>query len=301
MMERNLGLDYFRVILSILVITPHAQPLFEEDSLVGWLISNGIARIVVPCFFIISGYFLSSKLDDKKALKKYLLHLLLVYVVWSVIYVPVYYNSIEPRSFITFALMGYYHLWFLPALIIGVIMLILGNKLTKNKNILLASGIVLYIIGYIMENRGLPYRSFYNGIFFGYPFIVSGYFLKNNNIKDGIKNLYLYIIALFSLVTLLLESYLGYKDEIYHNVFLSLYIICPALFLLVIKNSHYTKAKDYMAKLAAGIYFIHILVLTAIVPLSEEYNIYNLPLIILVSVLLSIFIIFVNKRIKIFL
>ena len=49
-MERNIRLDYFRIILSLLVITIHAQFLFSENSLIGWLISNGIARIAVPCF-----------------------------------------------------------------------------------------------------------------------------------------------------------------------------------------------------------------------------------------------------------
>lgn len=299
-MKRNLRIDYFRIVLSLLVITLHAQPLFSEDSLAGWFISNGIARIAVPCFFIISGYFLHLKIDDNKALRKYLSHILIIYIVWSIIYLPTYYQTIEPRSLITFALMGYYHLWFLPALIVGILLLVIFKKFIKNDNYLLTIGIILYLTGYIMENLELPYRSFCNGIFIGYPFIVLGYYLQNRNIPDRIKKRYAYIILLFTLATLLIESYWGFKLETYHNIFISLYIICPILFICILKGSS-VATKDYIGKLASGIYYVHILVLSVIIPLSETGNIYKLPSIAAVSILLSIFIIIINKRIRIFL
>lgn len=300
-MKRNLRIDYFRVVLSLLVITIHIQPLFGEDSLVGWFISNGIARIAVPCFFIISGYFIHLKIDDNKALRKYLSHILIVYIVWSIIYLPIYYQTIEFRSLITFALMGYYHLWFLPALIVGILLLLILKKFIKNDNYLLVIGIILYLTGYIMESMGLPYRSSCNGIFIGYPFIISGYYLQNKNIAGRIKKQYAYAILLFTLATLLMESYWGFKTEVYHNIFISLYIICPILFICILKGSKYAVTKDHIGKLASGIYYIHILVLSVIIPLSETENIYKLPSIAAVSILLSIFIIIINKRIRIFL
>lgn len=300
-MERNLRIDYFRIVLSLLVITPHVQPLFDETSLTGWLISNGIARIAVPCFFIISGYFLHLRIDDKKTLQKYLYHILIVYIVWSIIYFPTYFQTVEPRSIITFALMGYYHLWFLPALILGILLLLILKKFTKNSYILLIIGIILYLVGYTMENIGLPYRSFYNGVFFGYPFIIIGYFLRDKNSTDRIEAKYIYLITIISIITLLIESYFGYRIEMYHNIFISLYILCPALFICILKGSKYTISKDYAAKLASGIYYVHILVLSIIIPLSGSYNIYKLLPIVAVSILLSIFIIIINKRIRIFL
>lgn len=300
-MERNLLLDYFRIALSLLVITPHAQPLFDEHSLLGWLISNGVARIAVPCFFIISGYYSHLKLDNAKALQKYLLHILLVYAVWSLTYLPTYISDIEPRSLITFACMGYYHLWFLPALIIGIIMLKFMRLFIKNDTVLLSSGMILFLAGYVMENVGLPYRVFYNGIFFGYPFIVLGNYICSKNLKEKAGTALLSLILLVSLITLLLESYLGYKANMHHNVLLSLYVICPAIFILMLKIPTKVANNDYAGKLASGIYYIHILVLTVIVPLSASNNIYKLPLIFTITILLSFFIIFANKRLKIFL
>ncbi|WP_029904387.1 acyltransferase [Prevotella sp. 10(H)] len=300
-MERNIILDYFKIILSLLVITIHTQSLFDEDSVYGWLISNGIARIAVPCFFIISGYFINKKLEDKQVLKEYLLHILLVYIIWSLIYLPTYYNTIEPRSLITFALMGYYHLWFLPALIIGIIMLAVVEKIFQNNLFVLLSGIILFVAGYIMENADMPYRSFCNGIFFGYPFLALGWYIRKKDLIKNIPNIYLYPLILISLCTLIIESYCGYKNEFYHNLFISLMVLCPVLFMLILKNSKSISKGNSAGKLSAAIYYVHILVITLIIPVSDSNNIYKLPLIMIVSILLAIFIVGINKRIKIFL
>lgn len=300
-MERNLKLDYFKIILSLLVITVHSQPLFSEGSLAGWLISNGIARVAVPCFFIISGYYIHSKLEDIKLLKKYLLHLFVVYITWSLIYFPVYYSTIESRSLITFALMGYYHLWFLPALIVAILLLAVSKRFIKKDNLILYSGIILFLIGYIMENSGLPYRTFCNGLFFGYPLVSLGYFIYRKDIQLKIKNYILYPILIISTLTLLLESFLGYKENVYHNLFISFYFISPALVLWALKSNKKSNTNAYVSQLAAVIYYIHIFVLTLIIPLTETFNINKLPFIAFISILLAIFITFINKRIKIFL
>lgn len=69
-MERNILLDYVKIILSILVITIHMQPLFDYGEFRGWIITHGIARVAVPIFFITGGYYIAGKLDDVKSLKK---------------------------------------------------------------------------------------------------------------------------------------------------------------------------------------------------------------------------------------
>ncbi|MBK5722038.1 acyltransferase family protein [Dysgonomonas sp. Marseille-P4677] len=300
-MERNIRLDYFKVILSFLVITVHIQDLWGEESLLGWFISNGIARIAVPIFFIISGYYIIQKLNNSQVLKRYLLHTLIVYIVWSVIYLPVYYDTIDSRSFITFALLGYYHLWFLPALLMGILILKGIKIFIKNDSLVLLIGILLFISGYFMENIELPYRTFYNGVFFGFPFISLGYYIRNHNLERSIKTPYLCVILFISLILLFTESYLGYKVRFYHNIFMSLYLLCPVLFMCVIKVPQLISKPNNIGKFAAGIYFVHILVATLIIPISETNNIYKLPSITIVSILLSIFIVIINKRIKIFL
>lgn len=302
-MERNLRLDYFRLLLSILVITIHIQPLLSTNSLIGWLISNGIARIAVPCFFIISGYYINLRIDNKEAIKKYLLHILFVYCVWTIIYLPIYYQTTDLRLLITIILTGYYHLWFLPALIVGMLMLIIIRTFIKSDNFILIIGFVLFLAGYLIEyNQFLSYRFFCNGIFLGFPFISLGYYIQRKSVGESAKNIYLYILILVCTSTLLMESYFSYKIELFQNFFLSLYILCPVLFICILKNSsNNISFKLDISKLSAGIYYVHIWVIEIFLSCPATNNIYKLPLITIVSILLSIFIVIINKRIKIFL
>lgn len=296
--ERNLTLDYFKLILSFLVILIHMQPLLGRYDLGGWLISNGIARIVVPCFFIISGYFISDKLNDKKALKKYLLHLLLVYMVWTLIYLPLYYD-LALRSVVAIWVGGYYQLWYIPALILGAILLYGTKKILKNDQIILALSLFIFIVGYGLEFYISDPRIVRNGFFIGFPFITIGYYLKEKSLK--VNSFFLIIFSLIGLALLMGESYMGYFRNFYQDSYFSTLIFCPALFLLVLKRSKYCVDKRYIGNLAAAIYYIHIIVITAIIPLSISYNIYKYPLVVAISILLSIVIIELNKRIKIFL
>lgn len=252
-------------------------------------------------FFVISGYYLHPRLDDNKALKKYLIHILIVYIVWSVIYLPIYYNDISSRSVITFTTLGYYHLWFLPALILGVLMLAIVKKFIKNSTLLFILGTIFFLTGYILEVAEMPYRIFCNGIFFGFPFIVLGYYIREKNFEKTIKSSYLYVILVISLLVLLIESYQGYRTGIYHNLFLSLYILCPVLIICIMKRAKHTDLKNDLSKLASAIYFVHIFVIVQIIPISGTNNIYKLPFIIIVSTLLAIFIVLINKRLKILL
>ncbi|WP_165020816.1 acyltransferase family protein [Dysgonomonas sp. ZJ279] len=300
-MERNLRLDYFKLILSILIITIHTQPLFDNSSIAGWLISNGISRIAVPCFFIASGYFIRSKLEDNRKMKKYILHLIIVYLIWSLIYLPTYISEIEPRSLITFTFIGYYHLWFLPALISGSILLFVLKRYIKNDNILMSIAVILFIAGYVLGYVQADYRLVCNGLIFGFPFITIGYYLRNRKIAEKVNTYQLYSLVAISIIFLLIESYIAYRSQSYYNLFLSLIVLCPALFLSVIKGSKDKLATDSIGKLSAGIFYIHILVITQLIPLSTTNNFYKLPFIVAISILISTFILLINKRLKIFL
>lgn len=302
-MERNIWLDYFKIILSILVVTIHMQPLFGNYDFGGWAISNGIARIAVPCFFIISGYFIDIKLNDKKALKRYLLHIFIVYIVWSVIYIPIYYTHIiNLRAFVSFFIFGYYHLWFLPGLIVGILMLAIIHRYIKNTTFILFISLALFVVGYIIEYKQLlSYHLFCNGVFFGFPFISLGYYIKKKKLEKVIPDYFLYIMVGISLTTLLIESYCSMQRDVVQNFYLSLYILCPTIILCILKRPKKRGQKYGISNISAGIYYIHILVITEIIPLNDSYNIYRLPLVVILSVLLSIFIIRINKRIKIFL
>ncbi len=303
-MERNIWLDYFKIILSILVVTIHMQPLFGNYDFGGWAISNGVARIAVPSFYIINGYFIASKIGDNAAIKRYLLHIFIIYITWSIIYIPTYIGDIELRSLVTFFFFGYYHLWFLPGLILGIVILAIVCKYIKRENTVLGISFFPFVAGYILEySQLLPYRIFYcNGIFFSFPFLAIGYYIrKKNMVQEVKKDVYIHSLIVISLLSLLIESYCSMQRDVVQNFYLSLYILCPAIILCILKRPKKIGQKYGISNISAGIYYIHILVITEIIPLNDSYNIYRLPLVVILSVLLSIFIIRINKRIKIFL
>ena len=52
------GLDWFRIISAILVITIHTSPLLSFAELPDFILTRIIARVAVPFFLMVSGFFL---------------------------------------------------------------------------------------------------------------------------------------------------------------------------------------------------------------------------------------------------
>ncbi len=310
-MERNITLDYFKIFLSILVVTIHAQPLFYNHTLSGWLISNGIARIAVPCFFVINGFYLHSKINsDTKSMIKWVKRMLIIYVTWMLIYLPILINA-DLTSTLISLVTGIYHLWYLPALIGGGLLLFAVKKVIKNNNILLALAIALFFIGlYIQDNFFIIAHSGYrthlyrNMFFMGFPFLFLGYYIQEKKDKLSKFNPFLLLfILLTGLALLLFESeYVSHYNN-KKDFLAGIILIAPALFLLLLKYSKYKPNDGYIGLIASGIYYLHMLSMyfvNTIFPLNE-LKIYSFPLIIFMSSILSVVVIKLNKRLKIFL
>jgi surface polysaccharide O-acyltransferase-like enzyme len=225
-MKRNITLDYFKLFLSVLVITIHIAPLFSGRlNTLGWLISNGIARMAVPCFFIINGYFIGKKINNRTFVKKYLLRLIIIYAVWTLIYSALIHISIKPEEMIFVLLSGYFHLWYLGALIVAVLMLALFNYMRGSLRqiyTLLIISILLFITGYFLQDyfrssswsHSIRLVFYRNGLFVGFPFVFLGYFIKEKEARlQRLKNHHLLYVATFSLLVLLVESFLAKKES----------------------------------------------------------------------------------------
>ena len=79
----NAAIDIAKLTMAILVIGIHTEPFsssFWLDKAFGI-----VTRLCVPFFFVTSAYFFFS---SGKSLKQYLGRLLLLYGIWSVIYLP---------------------------------------------------------------------------------------------------------------------------------------------------------------------------------------------------------------------
>lgn len=149
MFNPYIGLCKF--ILAVLVVAIHVEPFTGN---LAFYYNNCLARIADPMFFTLSAYFLFDKLVasnwDASIFKKQIQRLCQYYGVWLVIYAPIILSRTWARadSWLTFIgeifkqifLSGPYGaLWFLPALILGLILTYYIGKWTTPRICLVLS------------------------------------------------------------------------------------------------------------------------------------------------------------------
>lgn len=153
------GLDRFRLIAALLIVAIHTSPLASYTPMGDFLLTRVIARVGVPFFLMISGYFLlpqffSNKACDFKPLIGFLKKLVTLYGIATLIYLPVsiyagYYEngSVAVTVIKNLFIDGtFYHLWYFPCTAFGVVLVcILARKLSMNTVMIIS--FILYIIG----------------------------------------------------------------------------------------------------------------------------------------------------------
>lgn len=168
-------------------------------------IAQYIARLGVPIFFVISGYFLGQKINDSSLdtdaiAKRYLSRITKLFSIWFILYLP----AIIARGIINnegktwtlkvllivqeilFKCPAY--LWYLVALIVAIYPAVYLYQRNKYVSLILAAA--LYILG-CLGNTYLyvpvfseiwdPYLNIFlttrNGVFFAFPYLTLGIFL----------------------------------------------------------------------------------------------------------------------------
>ena len=303
---RNLSLDYFKVFLAICIVLLHGGWLYDINELIGFLHVNGFFRIAVPLFFIINGYYFYN-ISSLSALKKWSIRILILYFIWTVVYLPIMIHSLTLSQVFIYLFTGYFILWYLVAMFMAGLLLFFLKKYS-DKFLILLSFIFLFF-GYLIQlissmaifsgfmgevfNWGPLHRNF---IFFGFPFVTIGYLIKKNNIdlsfKIGI------LLSLLFLIILSLESFINYK--LFHkaiDILLSLFFLCPIIFLIVKKIKIPGSSKN-VANFSTGIFLIHAYILFF---LRYFFNMENTLLCIftvIISCFASLVLIQLNKKLK---
>ncbi len=216
------ALDYLKFFCALLVAAIHIEPFESSGFLVSFCAKNTLPRIAVPIFFIISGFFLFQKLDDRIKIRRYSLRILLLYAVYSIIHLPFVISDINKgktsfSEFIRsiFLYRSYLHLWYLLTLFFTVIIIyLLYNKLKMPLKTQLIIFGILHIIGILISFYRPVFDSTYlkpiidryyeiffdieNFVFFGF-YVVLGCFIRENSGKIPNKNYGLYSAAFFCL------------------------------------------------------------------------------------------------------
>ncbi len=253
-------LDAVKVIMAFLVVSIHT---IIPGSELKYLLTQGIARIAVPFFFLSAGYFFSGK-DSSDDLIKVLKRLFYLYVCWWLFYLPfisreLYSNNFSLEGF-SFNLMllivkGWCHLWFMPAMILGIY----TYYLLRGKKYLYTVALALYIIGVLIQNTITPsqysilyYRNF---LLFGFPLVALGSLLRNSFFSK-ISTSNLLVTLVISISMLIAESAMKFKEGIYSNDMLITAPIVASILILLAANASINIQFDTKT-MATSIYFIH--------------------------------------------
>lgn len=295
MSKRIVYFDYLRVFAIMIVILLHiaASNWANVDvKSFTWQVLNitdSIARWGVPIFVMISGaLFLNREISTKQIYRKYILRIVVAYLVWSTIYALFMNGGIADR--IVMIVKGHYHLWFLFMIIglyaiIPLIKPIIEND-KRTKYFLILAGIFAIIIPFIgtligdfggiklnklwtiindtINNTNLYFVVGYTGYF------VLGYYINKVNLsKKAIMIIYILGILGF-IMTIGLSVLASLKTNTPCNNYYSVFSINVLLESIAVftwfKYRKYknNKLNNFFFKLSTysfGAYLVHALVL----------------------------------------
>lgn len=184
------GIDAFRIAAAILVIAIHTYPLADLNSTADYLVAHVVCRIAVPFFFMASGFFLfPAGTDPLNALPRFLKRSVCIYAAAIALYIPVnlYTGYFKTEQLLPAMLRDvffdgtFYHLWYLPAAILGAC---IAGFCLRRLGIKGAFAVcaVLYLIGLFGDSyygvaERIPFvKNFYDALFSVFDYTRNGIF-----------------------------------------------------------------------------------------------------------------------------
>lgn len=320
------AIDNFRLVAALLIAAIHTAPLESFSETADFLVTYCFGRIGVPFFLMVTGFFVLAPYQKSRqstggrgsqGIGKFLRKTAILYAISTLIYLPLKIYSGNVKDDIggwlkeIFFDGTFYHLWYLPAVILGCLLLI---GLLKICNPLAISIVVfvLYIFGVLGDSyynlvsqipfiktvyEGVFAVSSYtrNGIFFAPIFLWMGVLIANGKVR--IERRQAGIGFAVSLVGMLLEGFISYSFEWQrHN---SMYVLLiPVMFflfewLLCLDGMEIDIARD----LSMYIYILHPLCIVLVrgaagalkmTKILVEQSLIHYLAVVVVSVLLSL-------------
>lgn len=297
--ESYSGIDYFRFIAALLIVAIHTSPLSSFSETGNFIFTRIVSRVAVPFFFMTSGFFLISRYTcNAEKLEAFIKKTTLIYGVAILLYIPInVYNgyfkmdNLLPNIIKDIVFDGtLYHLWYLPASIIGAaIAWYLVKKLNYPKALMVAS--VLYLIGlfgdsyYGITEKISCLNSLYtyifqvtdytrNGIFFAPIFFILGGFITDNRPQITFGKSFLGFAI--SLALMLGEAMILHHFDLQRHDSMYVFLL-PCMYFLFIVILHF-KGKRLVSLRTASliIYIIHPMMIVVIRLFSKLLHIQKL-------------------------
>lgn len=278
------GIDNFRMIAAFLVVAIHTSVLYSVSSIADFTLTRIIARVAVPFFFMTSGFFLFTKNSDTKGkLLKFIKKTSLIYGLVILFYLPInLYKGYFHQENLLYRMIKdivfdgtIYHLWYLPASIIGAVLAAWLIRKISFRGALIVT-LLLYFIGlfgdsyYGIGARLGSVKTFYdalfqisdytrNGIFFAPIFFVLGGMFSHYKVQiNRNQSMIGFMISMMFMVAegLLLHSYnLMRHDSMYLFLIPCMFFLFRTLLLWEGASNHWFREVSLM------IYLIHPMVI----------------------------------------
>lgn len=308
-MSRNLSLDILKIILALSIVALHGKIFLDVNETLYFFTVNGIFRVGVPVFLLITGYYFFSI----KSFKRWIVEVTVLYFFWMIFYSFFFVKRFDSwANTLEIIFLGYHHLWYLAGLIGGGILLQFFRGL---KTIYQTSfAIFFFFLGCFLQYLGnfhvfLPkvdyllnyYYIYRNFLTVCFPFLMFGYLIHKFNLTAKYKKIAPFAVII-SLILLYVEVYINYffisKTDPLDLMFF-LMLLCPSLFIFVFNLNIKGQGKK-LALFSTALYLIHPLFQN----LLKSFNINSIELFlvtVVLSCLASIILIALNKKIKVIL
>ncbi len=302
---RNASLDIFKLILSFFVIGIHCNFLSDYNESTSFYLNEGLFRIAVPFFILVTGYYFD-RIETPKQLFNWALRIFILFVFWTLVYFPIW--NKEPKLIIKAILAGngYAHLWYVIHMMIAGVIFYYIKKYKFFNNLFFP--ILLFSLGCIIQysftySHNETIHKFFrfammlyrNFLFVGLPFLMIGYYLKQNKSKGNWKLLVLSFLLYFSEVSVNYMLSRGYPNPIF-DISFTLIIITPLIFLSIKQLQIPFNNGKQIALMASAVYFSHLWILNFLTSFGIQDSIHKWLITCLLSVLLSFPIIYVNSK-----
>jgi peptidoglycan/LPS O-acetylase OafA/YrhL len=257
-----------------MVVGLHGGFLGEISQEGNFLTVQGVFRIAVPIFFIMSGYYFTS-VSNTERLVKWIKRVLSLYTFWMVFYIYFWFRPdslsvIDLIKVLKTVIVGHHHLWYLSAMIgAGVLTFLLRRKPALGivlSFVLFIAGVAIQYLGNYhlfstpMLDKIMNYTFIHrNFLFLGFPFFYIGFVINGKSLFKDVSLKLLVIISILGVGLLLGESWYNYSNPLNDGGFdnyLSLFLICPTLFLLA-NRAKFTTKDNNLALISTAIYLIH--------------------------------------------
>ncbi len=282
-MQRLHSVDYLKLTIALGVVWAHATLLTLNGEVFSYIFGQGLVRSVVPTFALVSGFLFHGTFHHGRA-RGWLGRLLVFYLVWLVIYAPLWLRKVEtPADLAASVIFGPMHLWYMAALLVALLMILAIVTLVRHERrarwVLAGAALLCLLCGYTIQMVGfhndlnLPMNLARNGVFLEFPYAAMGWLVADRLRRLGWDWLPRagVLLAVFSVLVVLR---LGEAALSLHLYGLSIYA-APEFPVLAVAFSMVTlllalrvplpKPPVNVAFMAMIIYFLHmgVLVVTA--------------------------------------